>query len=103
MFLFKTGSRNEYNQKREDQQFKKNYQKLFGLPMPHGDSVHNVIALLDENQLEQLKQQMVKLLLKRKIFHKSRYQGRWFRIAVDGSGVVSFDHKHCDQCLHKTI
>ena len=102
MFLFKEGSRNNYNQKRKNLQFQENYEKLFGFPMPHGDSVNNVITLLDEDQIEQLKQKMANALLERKIFHKSRYRGKWFRIAIDGSGVVSFDHKHCDQCLHST-
>ena len=102
MFLFKEGSRNSYNQKRKNLQFQDNYKKLFGFSMPHGDSVNNVITLLDEDQIEQLKQKMVKALLERKAFHKSRYRGKWFRIAIDGSGVVSFDHKHCDQCLHTT-
>jgi len=102
MFLFKSGSRNEYNALREDLQFQKNYQKLFKLPMPHGDSVNNVIMLLDETQLEHLKQKMVQVLLERKIFHKSRYRNKWFRVAVDGSGLVSYRYKHSPQCLHKT-
>jgi len=102
MFIFKAGSRNEYNQKRKDLQFQKNFKKLFGFPMPHGDSVHNVIVLLDETQVQRLNQKMVQVLLKRKVFHKSRYRHYWFRIAVDGSGVVSFDHHHCEQCLHQT-
>ena len=102
MFIFKEGSRHAYNQKRKNLQFQENYEKLFGFSMPHGDSVNNVITLLDEDQIEQLKQKMVKVLLDRKSFHKSRYRGKWFRIAIDGSGVVSFDHKHCDQCLHTT-
>jgi len=102
MFLFKADSRNEYNQKRENLQFQKNYKKLLGFSMPHGDSVHNVIKLLDESQLEQLNQKMVQVLLKRKVFHKTRYRHHWFRIAIDGTGVVSFDHQHCPQCLHQT-
>ena len=92
MFLFKTGSRNEYNQRRKNLQFQKNYKKLFGLPMPHGDSVDNVIELLNGMQV----------LIKRKVFHKSRYHGLWFRIAVDGTGVMSFKYKHCEQCLSQT-
>lgn len=102
MFIFKAGSRNEYNQKRKDLQFQKNFKKLFGFTMPHGDSVHNVIVLLDETQVQRLNQKMVHVLLKRKVFHKSRYRHYWFRIAVDGSGVVSFEHHHCEQCLHQT-
>ena len=70
--------------------------------MPHGDSVHNVMVLLDETQVQRLNQKMVQVLLKRKVLHKSRYRHYWFRIAVDGSGVVSFEHHHCKQCLHQT-
>lgn len=102
MFIFKTGSRNEYNQRRKDLQFQKNYRKLFGFAMPHGDSVHNVIECLDEAQIELLNQKMVQVLLQRKVFHKSRYRGHWFRIAVDGTGVVSFNYQHCEQCLHQS-
>ena len=102
MFLFKTGSRNTYNQRRKNLQFQDNYEKLFGFAMPHGDSVHNVISVLNTDQIEQLKQKMVKVLLEHKVFHKSRYRNKFFRIAIDGSGVVSFDHQHCKQCLHST-
>ena len=41
MFLFKSGSRNQYNQYREDALFKKNFKRMFGFDMPHGDSVQN--------------------------------------------------------------
>ena len=102
MFLFKSGSRNQYNQNREDIQFQKNYKRLFGFAMPHGDSVQNVMALLQVSQIEHLKQKMVQILLQRKTFHNSRYRGHWFRIAVDASGVGSYDHQRDEQCLHRT-
>jgi len=102
LFLFKLGSRNQWNQKRKKLQFQSNYEKLFGFAMPHGDSMNAVIDRLDEGQVEWLKQQMVRTLLERKVFRSSRYRGKWYRIAIDGSGVVSFDHQHCEQCLHKT-
>ena len=102
MFLFKAGSRNQYNRYREDIQFQKNYKRLFGFAMPHGDSVQNVMALLDVDQIERLKQKMVQVLLQRKAFHGSRYRGRWFRIAVDASGAGSYDHQRDGQCLTRT-
>ena len=102
MFLFKAGSRNQYNQYREDIQFQKNYQRLFGFAMPHGDSVQNVMALLDVDQIERLKRRMVQALLQRKTFHGSRYRGRWYRIAVDASGAGSYDHPRDGQCLTRT-
>jgi hypothetical protein len=102
MFLFKSGSRNQYNQHREDEKFKKNFKRMFGFDMPHGDSVHDVIELLDTAQIEVLKQKMVHTLLQRKTFHASRYRGKWFCIAVDASGVGSYDHERDAQCLHTT-
>ena len=102
IFLFKSGSRNQYNQNREDEQFKKNFKRLFGFDMPHGDSVKNVIELLNIEQIEGLKHKMVQNLLKRKTFHTSRYRGKWFCIAVDASGVGSYDHERDPQCLHTT-
>lgn len=102
MFLFKSKSRNGYNNLRADLRFQQNYKKLFNLPMPHGDSVNNVIENLEEAQLEILKQKMVKALLERKIFHKNRYLKKWFRVAVDGSGTVSYKYEHSRKCLHKT-
>ncbi|QEP41906.1 hypothetical protein D5085_01340 [Ectothiorhodospiraceae bacterium BW-2] len=35
MFLFKAGSRNEMNNLREEKRFRKNYQRLFKMPLPH--------------------------------------------------------------------
>jgi hypothetical protein len=102
MFLFKSGSRNQHNQYREDIQFKANYQRLFGFAMPHGDSVHNVMGLLDVFQIEQLKHKMVQILIQRKTFHNSRYRGYWFRVAVDASGMGSYDHQRDEQCLQRS-
>ena len=102
MFLLKSGSRNQYNQNRQDAMFKRNFTRLFGFDMPHGDSVQNVIKLLNTEQIEALKHKMVKQLLLRKTFHASRYQGKWFCIAVDASGVGSYDHERDEQCLKTT-
>lgn len=102
LFLFKSESRNQYNQYREDAQFAANYERLFGFAMPHGDSVHNVMALLDEDQIEHIKHKMVQVLLQRKTFHRSRYRGKWFQVAIDASGVGSYPHKRDSQCLHRT-
>jgi len=102
MFLFKSGSRNQYNQYREDELFKRNFKRMFGFDMPHGDSVQNVIQLLNIDQIEQLKHKMVQVLIQRKTFHPSRYRDQWFRVAVDASGIGSYNHQRDDQCLYIT-
>ena len=102
MFPFNAGSRNQYNRYREGIQFQKHYKRLFGFTMPHGDSVQNVMALLEVSQIEQPKQKMAEGLLQRKTFHGSRYRGRWFRIAVDASGAGSYAPPRDEQCLART-
>lgn len=100
IFLFKSGSRNQYNQNREDEQFRENFKRLFGFGMPHGDSIQNVIEKLKPEQVDELKHKMVQTLLQRKTFHNTRYLNKWFCIAIDASGVGSYDHKRDEQCLH---
>jgi hypothetical protein len=45
---------------------------------------------------------MIRTLIIKKTFHKYRLLGKWFVIAVDGTGVLSFKKRHCEQCLTKT-
>ena len=62
IFLFKSGSRNQYNQNREDDGFKRNFKRFFGFEMPHGNSVNNVLALLNNGQIEALRVEQFKLV-----------------------------------------
>lgn len=102
MCLLKEGSRNAFNNDRQEGNFKKNYQKIFKMRLPHMDTVDNVMRRLKESELEQLKTRMIRTLLEKRVLHKFRFQKKWFLVAVDGSGVMSFSKKHCDHCLSKT-
>jgi hypothetical protein len=102
LFLFQQGSRNAFNNKRQEGKFKKHYQQLFRLRLPHLDTVHRVLRRLAEESLEQLKHWLVKTLLEKKVLHKYRFLRRWFVVAVDATGMMSFTEKHCDPCLHQT-
>ncbi len=102
MFLFKEGSRNAFNNDREEENFMKNYQKLFRMRLPHMDTVNQAMRFLKESELEQLKTVMVRKLLEKKTLHKFRIFGKWFVVAVDATGVHSYSERHCDQCLTTT-
>jgi hypothetical protein len=102
LFVFQQGSRNAFNNKRQEGKFKKQYRKLFQLRLPHLDTVHRVLCRLAEEALEQLKHWLVKTLLEKKVWHKYRLFGRWFTVAIDATGMMSFTEKHCEQCLHRT-
>ena len=102
MFLFKEGSRNAFNNDRQEGRFQKNYEECFKMRLPHMDTVADVMRRLKESELEQLKKNMLVKLLKKKSLHKFRLFGKWFVVAVDGTGVYSFSKRHCDHCLTKT-
>ena len=99
MFLFKTGSRNNYDNFRKTGKFTKNFKKVFGLRLPSMDAVADVIKEISETELEKLKTVMIKTLLEKKVFHKWRFKGK-FLIAIDASGITTYKEKHCDDCLY---
>jgi hypothetical protein len=65
------------------------------------DTVHRVLCRLAEDQLEQLKQGLVKTLLE-KVLHKYRFLQQWLVVAIDATGVMSFAEKQGEQCLHQS-
>jgi len=102
LFLFKQGSRNSYNNNRSDKDFLVNYEKLFGMRLPHQDTINDLFRVLDPLALEKFKTSMVRELLEKKVLHQWRLLGKYFVVAIDGTGVNSYTQRHCDKCLTKT-
>ncbi len=102
MFIFKEGSRNAFNNDRNEGCFQVNYQKIFNQRLPHMDTVDDVLRLLKEEELEKLKTWMIKIILTKKTLHKFRFLGKYHLVAIDGSGMMSHSEKHCEHCLTKT-
>jgi len=102
MFIFKETSRNAYNNDRREECFKKNFYKHFGFLLPHGDSFDEVLSALHPLEIEELKAALVSGLIEQKIFRKFRFLGKFYLVAVDATGLVSFDYQHCEHCLSKT-
>lgn len=101
MFLFKEGTRNAYNNDRTEPRFWENYRKIFNLKLPHMDTVNDVFCQMDGSGLEAVKSNAISAMLRKKVLAGQRFRGHYL-VAIDGTGVVSFDHKHCDNCLSKT-
>jgi hypothetical protein len=102
MFLFKQGSRNAFNNECNEERFKKNFQRIFKVRLPHMDTVNEVMKRLDEGQLEKLKAEMVTALIEKKVFYKYRLMDKYYQVVVDGSHVMNVNEGHCDHCLHRT-
>ncbi len=102
LFIFQQGSRNAFNNLRQEAKFAKHYRRLFKLRLPHLDTVHRVLCRLADEVLERLKHQLVKTLLEKKVLHKYRLFGQYFVVAIDATGTMSSADRHCEQCLHQT-
>ena len=101
IFLFKTGSRNQLDNNRKDGYFKKHYSRLFGKQLPHQDTVKDVLCELPESELEQVKMNTMGGLFEQKWIRQYRLLNKYYLVAVDATGVVSFDERHCEHCLTK--
>ncbi len=101
LFVFKCGSRLALDNLKDEEQFRRNYYKAFKLRLPDLDTVTMVFEKLDESELHQIKKHLVNQLIKRKVLDKYRLNGMLL-VAVDGTGLVSFHKRHCDECLKKT-
>jgi hypothetical protein len=102
MFLFKEGSRNAFNNEREEDKFRKNYERIFKVQLPHMDTVDLVMRELSEEQLEELKTELVRVLIEKKVFYKYRFLGKYYKVVIDGTHVMDVKKGHCNSCLHRT-
>lgn len=101
LFICKQDSRNAMNLDRSNEIFADNFEKLFGKRLPHMDTVDDVFVLLKNDELEALKASLTATLIDKKVFAKFRLLGRYYRVAVDGTGVVTVAKGHCEHCLTK--
>ena len=68
--------------------------------LPHYDTINDVFDDLNIDELRKIQKYIVYTLIRSKMFDKFRYKGK-FQLLIDGTGLVSFKHKHCDHCLVK--
>jgi hypothetical protein len=102
MFLFKRGSRNSMNNLSLKGRFAANYKRAFGCRLPDMDTCDKLLRKLPQECLEKLKQEMVRVLVRRKVFDKFRFDRHYHCVAVDGTGLHSFDYEPYPGCPKKT-
>lgn len=79
------------------------FKTLFGVEaFPHGDTLGKLLARLDPDQFQECMCALVERLIRNKVLYPYRLFDRWFVIAVDGTGILSFPRRHCPHCLTQT-
>ena len=96
LFLLKYDSRNDFNNRYKDEQFRKNYQRMFGMSLPHMDAVNDLLEKIDPNDLEAVRCHLISVLIEKRVFHKFRFFGNYFHIAVDATGVYNWGNEPCE-------
>jgi hypothetical protein len=90
LFLLKYDSRNDFNNRYKDKQFRENYHRMFGLALPHMDAVNDLLEKIDPKELEDVRCRLISRLIEKRVFHKFRFFGNYFHIAVDATGVYNW-------------
>lgn len=102
LFVFKSGSRNTFDNDRKELVFRKNYYRAFKMRLPSTDAIEDLYRVLDAKKLEQIKSLLIKELIERKVFYRFRFLSKKYLISVDGTGVSSYKEDYCGECTHKT-
>lgn len=103
LFLFKEASRNAINNDRKEEQFRKNYERIFKRRLPHMDTANDFLRLLSAGELEHLKAALIGSLIEQKVLHQFKLLGKYFMVAIDASGVNSYEQNNEEKDrVHKT-
>ncbi len=82
-----------------------NFQKLLGCnelkELPHYDTINDFLSRLKPEELEKIRTYMIKQLFAKRCFDRYRINGKYWGIIIDGTGLFSFQEKHCDHCLRR--
>lgn len=102
MFLFKQGSRNQADSTAKNLDYQDNIKNIFGVKVADGDTVNLYLRWLEPAELERIKQTMFRALVKSKTLQKYKFDGKYFMLAIDGTGLQSFDYEPYPSCPFKT-
>ena len=102
VYALQHGTRHGLNQKRKTAKFRKNYERSFKMRLPHMDTVTEVLEKLAPELLENISMNIVKVLVRKRLFHRYKLLNKYFLVAIDATGYASFVKAPNWPCPHKT-
>ena len=70
--------------------------------LPHGDTINDAFKVSDPEDFQQVICRMNNLLIRKKVLYDYRVLEKYFVIAVDGTGTLTYSKRHCAHCLTQT-
>ena len=101
MFLHKRGSRNHADNSADKLNYRKNIEQVLKMKLPDLDTADRLMKQLDPQELETIKQKMVSILVSGKVLRKFRVEEIYYNVAIDGTGVHSYDYEPYPECPFK--
>ena len=103
MFLFRLRARRQVGLLLRNGFSVRKFHALFGVErFPHGDTLDAAFSNLEVNQIQAVVSAMTGTLIRKKVLYSYRVLEIYFIVAVDGTGTINFDHRHCPHCLTRT-
>jgi hypothetical protein len=69
--------------------------------LPHYDTINNFLCGLEPEEIEKIRDYMIKELFRKRSLEGFRLLGKYWCIAVDATGLYSFSERHCEHCLKR--
>lgn len=103
MFLCRLGARRQIGLLLRNGPSTEKFQALFHVDsLPHGDTLDDAFSKLDPKQGQDVVCDLTEKLIRKKVLYPERLLDRYYVIAVDGSGTLTFLARHCCHCLTST-
>lgn len=71
--------------------------------LPHYVTINEFLSRLETGELERLRKNMIRALLRRRKFEGARFLGKYWLVIFDATGLFHFPERHCPHCLKKVI
>ncbi len=78
------------------------FKKLFGVDsVPHGDTMNDVLIELPVEPVQKIVSAMTETLIDKKVLYPHRLFKRYYVLAIDATGMLTYGYRHCPHCLSK--
>jgi hypothetical protein len=103
MFLCRLGARRQVGLLLRNGPSTEKFAALFHVEsFPHGDTLDDAFSQLDPDQGQEVVCALMEKLIRKKVLYRERVLDRYYVIAMDGSGTLTFSDRHCSHCLTAT-
>ena len=103
MFLCRLGARRQVGFLLRNEVAARTFETLFGVAkVAHGDTMNNVLCALRPEAVQEMVCAMTETLIRKKLLSVQRLLGKYYCIAIDGTGTLTYRDRHCPYCLTRT-